>query len=613
MIANPRYLFSLFGATVLLTLVSLTLRLTAVTEPAPSSVITPTAALHSDSEVIDVEMTPTIASMAVTTPLTSSPRFSTVAGASRDPFGAASGGIFVEAVATDADTLNPLLTTNETSQAITRLLFPALVGQDPQGGFVTPDALATGWEWSVDGRIYTFTLRSGITWSDGQPITAHDVQYTFAARADEEVQSPFRAGLAAIEQIVARDDRTIVVTLTTADCAALQLLRQPLLPSHLYRVDFSDLRDSPFNRAPVVSAGPFRFAEWKPGEEIRLVRNPAYWQGAPHLDELRFRILPDATVAVAQLLAGAIDATFVPPEQVGMVQGRDEFTLYQFPADSYSFLAFNLADPQNPQPGQDGTGVQAPQSPHPILSDARVRRALALALDYRQLLEAAYGAQYYRQAVYILPSVPWAYAASLPPYEFDLIQANTLLAAAGWTDSDGDGVREREGLRLALTLLTNDDSAPRLRIGELIEQQLARVGIEVRFAQLPFEEMAAALLGQRFDLAIAGWEKIGPDPATSTFWHSRDDLPGRGLNLASFQDAEVDAWLDSAAQWPGCDPLVRGEQYRRVQQRLYDETALIPLGGPLRSWVYQTRWRNVQPGPWGVYAGVHHWQFFAAR
>ncbi|RIK35938.1 MAG: hypothetical protein DCC55_28810 [Chloroflexi bacterium] len=605
MFVSIRPLFVLAGATLLLTLVSISLRLVAVPEPTPDQAITlakDTALLGPNG--VSAGATPVPAPVAVTTTATTSSLL--VAQDSLQIEAPAPGGVFIEAVAQDADTFNPLLTVNETSQAVARLLWPALVGQDPQGGWVTPTGLADRWEWSDDGRIYTFTVRSGVTWSDGQPVTAQDVQYTFAALADEDVQSPFRAGLQAIEQVTARDDHTVVVALTRADCAALHLLRQPLLPSHLYRVDFSDLRENPFNTAPEVSAGPFRFAEWKPGEEIRLVRNPTYWRGAPHLDEWRYRILPDATLRVAQLLAGAVDATFVPSDQVEVVQGRREITLYQFRADSYSFLALNLADPQNPQPGQDATGAQTPQPPHPILGDSRVRRAIALALDYPQLLEAAYDDQYYRQASYILPSVPWAYTANLPPYELDRVQAASLLTTAGWTDNDGDGIRERDGIQLALALLTNDDSALRVRIGELVQQQLAQVGIEIQFTPLPFEEMADTLLGQRFDLAIAGWENVGPDPATSTFWHSRDDLPGSGLNFVSFQDREIDTWLDAAAQWPGCDPVARGERYRGVQQRLYEQTALIPLGGPLHTWAYRARWQNVRPGPWGVYAWMQN-------
>jgi peptide/nickel transport system substrate-binding protein len=611
MIVNLRLLLISSAATVLLTVVSLTLRLTTEARPASHPVLAGDVP-PSEQEAVDIGVTPTTTITAITTPPITASHLLAAPSMERDHLASVSGSVFVEAVAQDVDTFNPLLTTNETSLAVSRLLWPSLIGQDPQEGYVTPDALASAWNWSDDGRIYTFTLRSGITWSDGQPITAHDVQYTFAALADEGVQSPYRSALAAIEQIVARDDQMAVVTFAAADCAALHLLRQPVLPRHLYRIDFSDLRDNPLTSAPSVSAGPFRFAEWQPGAEIRLVRNPTYWRGAPHLEEWRFRIVPDATLRIAQLLAGAIDATFVPPDQVRVVEGRNEIVLYQHPADSYSFLALNLADPQNPQPGQDGDGAQTAQSPHPILGDLRVRRALGLALDYPQLLAAAYDDQSYRQASYLLPSVPWAYAAGLTPYDLDLAQAATLLTAAGWVDSDGDSVREREGQRLTLTLLTNDDSAARVRMGELVEQQLARVGVEIRFTPLPFEAMAATLLGQQFDLAIAGWENIGPDPATSTFWHSRDDLPGNGLNFASYQDLEVDAWLDAAAQLPGCDPLARGALYRQVQERLAGQAALIPLGGPVRSWAYRAGWGNVEPGPWEIYRDVHQWRYFAA-
>jgi peptide/nickel transport system substrate-binding protein len=236
-----------------------------------------------------------------------------------------------------------------------------------------------------------------------------------------------------------------------------------------------------------------------------------------------------------------------------------------------------------------------------------VRRAIALALDYSSLLEVAYGGQGYRLASYLLPSIDWAYDSTLVPYTQDQLGAAALLTAAGWVDSDGDSVRERAGQRLALTLLTNDDSAPRRRMGDLVQQQLGQLGFAIEFAPLPFEQMAATLLNQQFDLAIAGWENVGPDPATSTFWHRRDDQPGSGLNFVSFQDGEVDTWLDEAAQLPGCAADERGKRYRLVQQRLYAQTAAIFLGGPLNTWVYGARWRNVRPGPWGVDANLYEW------
>jgi peptide/nickel transport system substrate-binding protein len=353
---NHRLLWPLLGATLLLALVSLSLRLTTgAATPPPSAQVEPTlVSITATTAAVTNGITPTTA----TTQLAQ-----------------ASDTIFTEAVAEDVAGFNPLLTTNATTQLVARQLFPSLLGQDPQTGLITPTGLAQAWEFSPDGRTYTFTLRTDLTWSDGAPVTAQNVQFSFAALVDAAVQSPYRPSLAPLESLVAVDQATVVVRFAAAQCAALHLLRHPLLPSHRYAADFSDLRTNPLNDAPTVSAGSFRFGDHMPGEEIRLLR-AATEPTAATITEWRYRVVADATQRVAQLLAGALDAAPIPPAQVDVLTNAGTLTLHQFPADSYSFLALNLADPQNPQPGQ-ADGARLPQPPHPILGDVRVRQALA--------------------------------------------------------------------------------------------------------------------------------------------------------------------------------------------------------------------------------------------
>jgi peptide/nickel transport system substrate-binding protein len=513
--------------------------------------------------------------------------------------------IFVEAVDVDADTFNPLLTTNPTGLAVARQLFPTLLGQEPQTGLVTPTALAERWAVDTTGRVYTFTLRTDMVWSDGQPVTALDVQYSYAAMVDERVQSPYRANLSAIAQLITPDQQTVVITLSVADCAALHLLRHPLLPSHRYAVDFSDVRTNPLNTTPTVSAGPLLFRAHTPGVAIRLQANPAYWRGPLRFAGYTYRIVADPAERLGLLVRGEVD---LAPVAAGVApQSVPTLAFAHLPADRYTFLAFNLADPQTPQPGLDGNGQPVAQPPHPILGELAVRQALALALDRRVLLQPiGEGEAIYLLEGYLHPTVPWAYEP-LPAAPTDPLAAAQLLTASGWTDSDGDGVRERAGEPLGLTLITNDDSLARLRIAELVRAQLAAIGVAVTVQPLPFELLTAQLLGQQFDLVVAGWDNLGPDPGTSTFWHRREDRPGSGLNFASLPDPEVDGWLDQAATVPGCAPAVRGELYRRVQRRVQAAVVYPLIGGPVITWAYNPQWQQLRPAPWGTDANLHEW------
>ncbi len=587
-LAHSRLRWLLIGLAALIALFGASLRLFSPAEPAPPQptevAVTPTAA------ITDPIIGPITETLALTVTL--------------DPL---ADDIVVQAVPTDPDTLNPLLTTNPTAQEIAAKLLPSLLGQDPFSGALAPTALAERWQYSPDGRVYTFTLRTDVFWNDGHPVTAQDVQYTYAALADPAVDSPLRATLQPLEQLLALDERTVVVTLRAPHCAALHLLRYRLLPSHHYAVDFSDLRTHPLNMAPTISAGPFQFAEWQPGERIRLTRNPTYWQGAPQIAEWQYRILPDPARQTAALLAGEVDLAQVNTVQLATLAEDPRWAHFSYPDPSYSLITFNLADPQNPQPGRTENGELNPQAPHPILGDLRVRQAFALAVDANQLLDAAYGANFYRLASYLLPSQTWAYASDLALTMQRQGEAAALLSEAGWVDSNGDGLRDRADTSLRLTLITNEDSPARLRIGELLQTQLRQVGVDLQVVALPFDELANTLLGQRFDLAVIGWENIGPDPATSAFWHSRADQPGSGLNLASLQDEQIDQWLDEADRWPGCDPAGRAERYRNVQARLAAQLPAIFLGGPLQTWLYPRHWQGVQPGPWQLDHNLSEW------
>lgn len=523
------------------------------------------------------------------------------------------GGTFVQVVAQDADTLNPLLTTNSTSLAVLQKIYPVLVDQSPTSGLPTVGrGLATDWKFAEDGRTITFTLRSGVFWSDGAPVTAQDVKFTYEAILDPTVKNAYRDNFATINNIQIGESageskqQTVVLQLASADCAILQALNQPILPSHLYG-SFTAVQLADVDLRPKVSAGPFLLIDWIPDHRITLVRNAAYWEGAPRLERWELHIIPDPLAQLQALLSGNADWLQLDPTQISQVQTVPNLTLYGTLADSLTFVALNLADSVNPQAGRTAEGALNPQMPHPILGDRRVRQALATAVDYAQLLAEVYGNSGQRLGGYVLPTVEWAYASELQPIDYDLAEAQRLLAEAGWLDSDGDGVRERAGIPLQLSLLTNADSSQRAQLGALLVHQWRQLGIDVRFEALLFDTVADSLLAQRFDMVLIGWDNLGAEPANSDFWHSRYDAPGNGANFVSYQNSDVDRWLDEALMAPACDPARRGNLYRAVQQQIYEDLPYIFLSGHMKTWAYPSSWQGIQPAPWRFDYNTHQW------
>jgi peptide/nickel transport system substrate-binding protein len=516
----------------------------------------------------------------------------------------------VEAIGRAPITYNPLYATDPAAQSIIAKLYPRLVGQAPQNGTITPTELAHRWEISPDGRTYTFFLRTDARWSDGTPVTAADVKFTYDALASPLVRSPYRDRTLGIAQIDAPDATTLVVRLTGPNCAILHSLRQPILPSHVYAADFNDLATHPQNQAPTLGAGPFL---WQTADAARivLVRNPDDWRGPAQIGRWELRILPDPAARWQALAAGQVDLVqFTPAESAALTdlgaESLPNVNVYLAQSDGYSFLALNQADPANPQPGRGPDGALLPQPPHPILGDPAVRRALASAIDYAQILTEVFQGRATQPAAYV-PAASWASAPDLAPPRYDPARANLLLDEAGWLDEDGDGVRSRNGQPLRLNLQTNADNPQRVQMVELIAAQLGRVGVQAVAAALPFEELTTTLLEQRFDLVVIGWENLGADPGNSPFWHSQADLPGTGYNFTSVQDGEIDGLLDAAAQFPGCDPTTRAELYQQVQQRIADLHPYLLLAAPQALWAYADRWQGIAPGPWSLDHNVTTW------
>jgi peptide/nickel transport system substrate-binding protein len=518
------------------------------------------------------------------------------------------GGIWRQATIADAENLNPILSAETGSSAVTGFLFPGLVGQDPFTGELTPEgALAESWSVSDDGLVWTFKLRQNITWSDGDAVDAADFKFTYDAIASDAVQSVRKYALEGIASIETPDPYTVVVTYDRVRCDALGNLGLPLLPSHLYAPDFSDIMTSPLNEAPTVSAGPLIFKSWTRDDSVTLERNPDYWEGAPYMDGMIIRVIPDTGTQLAQLQAGEIDVMGLDPSQLETARGIPDTKIFNFKDDGYDYIALNLANPENALPGQDEEGALVEQDPHPILSDLNVRKAIAHSLDYQTIIDQVYLGQGYQIAANVLPAVSWAYDETIQPYAFDLDMAAQLLEEAGWIDSDGDGVREKDGVPLKLSLLTNAGNNVREDLGALVQDQLGQVGFDIDFEAIDFGVMVERMLGQQYDMVIIGWTGLGTDPNDDAFWHTRNDTPGSGFNFVSYHNPELNELLEKGVEVPGCAPEERAPFYKEIQQIIHDDVPYVFISGGVGNTAYSTKWAGINPGPWSFYYNVHEW------
>lgn len=520
---------------------------------------------------------------------------------------------FVEVVAADSDTFNPFDASptppNSAAPSVLDKILPHLAGVDPESSEVVPSEMATGWVWAADGRTLTITLRSGVTWSDGAPVTAADAAFSIQALIDQGgAARPNARGLdiPLVEGVTVHDPQLLSIRLREPDCSLLSDLTLPLLPSHLF-TSTTALAASDWIHAPAVGAGPFLFDSRLAGEGIVLRRNPSYWKGEPAIDPYRLAIAPQPAQRFNSVQSKAADFAVdlgVNPDW----QSAETVQSTRRLLDGYSLLAINLANPGQPQPGREPTGAIVAQAPHPILGDINVRRAIAAALDTESIVRAAYGDAAAPLVTWVLPSISWAHDDQFARYGFNRDGAALLLEEAGWSLPAGETIRRKGDAPLQLTLLTNDDNPARVQMAESIRTALAAVGFDLRTEIVPFDDASARVLAQQYDLAIVGWEGLGSDPALADFFSTHADVPGSGSNITSYQSATMDQLLDEARAIPGCSYADRSVRYREAQRLVYEDVPVILLSGQLTTDAWDPAWQGVAPSPWDAWQGVEEWR-----
>ncbi len=511
------------------------------------------------------------------------------------------GGVFVDAESADAEMANPVLSSESGAFILENFIFPAVVGQDAFTGELVPTELAEKWESSADGLTWTFHLRPNLKWSDGDPIDAADFKFTYEAIASDKVESARKYITDYIDKIETPDPQTVVVTFKEVRCDGLGNLGLGLLPSHLYKADFSDI--SQYNEKPPVSAGPFKFKEWVHDDHVTLERNPDFWKGAPHLDGWIYKVVPDPGGRLGQLQSGEVDVIGVQPEQLTSVELDPNLKVFKYKDDGYDYIALNMANPANPQPGEAENGQLIDQEPHPILGDRRVRQAIAYGLDYDAIISKVYLGQGYRMAANVLPAIEWAYDKDLQPYPFDQEKSKQLLEEAGWKEGS-DGIREKDGKKLSLRLMTNAGNSTREDLGVLVQDQLKQVGFDIQFEAIEWSTMLEQMDGQTYDMVIIGWTGLGSDPNDDAFWHTNQDVPGSGFNNVSYHNPELNKLLEQGVSVPDCDTAKRAPIYKQIQKIIHDDVPYVFIAGSVDNIGYSAKWEGINPGPWQFYHNV---------
>jgi len=500
------------------------------------------------------------------------------------------GGTIVAGTIADMDSVNEVLSAGtRATDDILFLMYLHLLDEQPDFKDHPPTfapELAASYEFSDDHLELTFHLRDNVRWSDGVPVTADDVRFTWQAQTNPSVaygQAYLKANIRDVEVI---DPHTAVFHYSKVSPYQLNAaIEGVILPKHAWEtLPFDQWRsNTDFFREHLVVDGPYTLERWVPQQEVVLQRNSAYFEpGKPYLDRIVFRQIPEKANQVSQLLAGGLDfVEQIPVTDVPRVQEAPGTTVQSFWHRLYTYVAWNMDSP--------------------LFAEAPVRRALTMAIDRQLIIDTLWG-RFARLAVSPIVHDVWAFDDSIEPWPYDPERARQILADAGWKDRDGDGILDRDGKPFAFDLITNQGNQARIDSTVMIQEQLRRVGIDARPRVVEFNSMMSTLFDRNFEAGLSAW---GMPTSLDMRYAFHTSEIGDGGNFSGYSNPEVDRLIErmeDLSDIADAKPILI-----RLQEILHQDQPLTFLWESQRINGMNARLRGVEPNVLGTFRGAGSW------
>ncbi len=467
------------------------------------------------------------------------------------------GDILIEGTIADAQTLNPLLSTDTASGDVIGLIFNGLIKYDENLDSVGD--LAEKWEVTENG--FKFYLRKNVKWHDGEKFDADDVVYTYKLMMNPLVKYQYRSYYKYVKSVKKLDEYLVEVEYTKKTANSLLIWGTEILPEHILKNE-KDVNNCTFNKKP-IGTGPFKLKSWLEGDRIELESNKDYFEGQPYLSRYMFRVIPNKSVMFLCLQKGEIDFMYLKPDQFRK-QSQNEgfkstFNLFSYADFNYSYMGFNLNNP--------------------IFKDKKIREAISMAINRKEIIEGViFGLG--KVCTGPFPPISWAYDQTYKPPEYNLENAKKLLLNDGWKDGDNDGILEKDLNNdgndeiLKFELLTNNGNRSRELTATIIQDQLRKIGIKVVTRFLEWNTLNRDFIDTgNFEAVILGWE-LSKDPAfINNIWESGSI--NEGNNFVSFNNSEVDKLLEEGTVT--LDKEKRKIIYRKMHRLIAQEYPYVFL------------------------------------
>ena len=497
------------------------------------------------------------------------------------------GDTYIEALQGNISGLIPNVLSDGPSFEVASMLYNGLVRYDKDLNL--RGELAESWQYSRDCLDLTFKLRRNVRWHDHQPFTAADVVFTYETMVNPKTPTAYGGDFKAVESVQVVDPYTVHVRYKHPSAKALQSWSIWILPKHLLESYAREgkLREAPQNRANPVGTGPYLFKEWKPGEKVVLVANPEYFEGRPYISRVVYRIIPSSATTFLELKAKGVDGAKLTAlqfkRQTEYPAFRKAYTKYQYAANVYVYLGMNLRDAR--------------------FADRRVRQAFAHAIDKREIIDGVRLGLAREATGPYKPGTP-QYNPNVHQYPYDPAKARALLAQAGWTETNADGILVKHGVPFKFDLLSAQGSDEGRKVAEIIQASLKDIGVQAEIRVIEWAALLKEYIKKRnFEGVILAWG-ITPDPDQYDIWHSSKQGPDE-LNRIGYANPEVDELLEKGRST--CVEADRKKYYDRLQEVLAEDQPIVFLyfrdGLP----VVSSRVRGIVPAPIGINYNFNEW------
>ncbi len=449
----------------------------------------------------------------------------------------------------DVTTFNPILQVGSTSATVLSFLFPELtsIELDTVDGRASYQPFLAS-RWQSTASSLTYTLRVAF-WEDGERITAEDVRFSFRLYGDPGIASPRRSVIAYLRtdssgrpDVTVENDSTVVFHFTEPFPTDKQLYATSLqiVPRHaLQNLKPSELASAAFNLRPVTGRH-FRFVNRKPNQSISLRRNEQWnFPKLAGVEKLIFRIIPDANTRLVEFQQGHLDfLEGLSAEDVRTLGASSRFRIESQANRRFDYVGWTNLD-------MEAYRKSGKRVPHRLFGDARVRRALTMAINRQSMIESWLAGYGQIATGPVSPAFRWATNDTLQSWPYDPEQARALLQEAGWSDHDGDGIIDKDGQAFSFTIVTNAGNARRDFVLEAVLSDLKKIGLRVEGRKLETNVYNAGLRNREFDAFIAGMSvSLWPDLSGQL----GSDLEKNAFNVAAYQNPIVDSLIAFAAE-----------------------------------------------------------------